>query len=142
DMGFSKDVQRITEAMNHREQTLLFSATVDKQQQAFIDRLLNRPVEVKVSSGETTGKHIDQEIIRVAEGEDKFQVLLNMLKQPGFDKVLIFAETKRWVSRVSTRLHKNGIKSDEIHGNKSQNYRQAALKKFKSGGIQVLVASD
>ncbi len=142
DMGFNKDVMRIAESIPNRKQTLLFSATLDKQQQTFIDRLLNKPVEVKVSSGETTNDHIDQEIIKVSEGEDKFQVLLNMLAQPDFEKVLIFAETKRWVSRVCKKLEKSGVQSDEIHGNKSQNYRQSALKRFKSGKVRVLVATD
>lgn len=142
DMGFSKDVHRITTAMQNRKQTLLFSATVDRKQQGIIDNLLNNPVEVKVSNGEATGEHIDQEIIKVAEGEDKFKMLTTLLKQPDFTKVLVFAETKRWVSRVNKKLVQAGFLSDEIHGNKSQNYRQTALKKFSSGKIQILVATD
>jgi len=142
DMGFNKDVQRITAAMQNRRQTLLFSATVDLKQQAFIDKLLRNPVEVKVSNGEATGTHIEQEIIKVAEGQDKFRVLTELIEQPGFNKVLVFAETKRWVNKVHKKLVQSGIKSDEIHGNKSQNYRQTALKKFSSGRIQVLVATD
>jgi len=142
DMGFSQDVKRITEAMTQRQHTMLFSATVDNKQQPFIDRLLNKPVEIKVSSGEATGEHIDQEIIRLNEGEDKFYYLLNIVKQPDFEKVLVFAETKRWVNRVNKKLAKAGVRSDEIHGNKTQNYRQKALGKFKNGKIQVLVATD
>lgn len=142
DMGFSQDVKRITEAMTQREHTMLFSATVDNKQQPFINKLLNNPVEIKVSSGEATGEHIDQEIIRLNEGEDKFNYLLNMVQQPNFDKVLVFAETKRWVNRVNKKLAQAGVRSDEIHGNKTQNYRQKALGKFKNGKIQVLVATD
>lgn len=142
DMGFNRDVHRITDAMQRRKQTLLFSATVDRKQQGFIDKLLKNPVEVKVSNGETTGKHIDQEIIKVAEGQDKFRMLTDLLEQPEFSKVLVFAETKRWVSKVHKKLAKSGFSSDEIHGNKSQNYRQNALKKFSSGKIQILVATD
>lgn len=142
DMGFQKDVHRITAAMKKRKQTLLFSATVDRNQQGMIDNLLHKPVEVKVSNGEATGKHIDQEIIKVEEGQDKFQMLSDLLKQSDFTKVLVFAETKRWVSKVNKKLRQAGFASDEIHGNKSQNYRQAALKKFSNGKIQVLVATD
>lgn len=142
DMGFQKDVHRITAAMKKRKQTLLFSATVDRKQQSMIDNLLHKPVEVKVSNGEATGKHIDQEIIKVEEGQDKFQMLSDLLKQPDFTKVLVFAETKRWVSKVNKKLRQAGFSSDEIHGNKSQNYRQAALKKFSHGKIQILVATD
>ncbi len=142
DMGFNKDVHRITAAMQNRRQTLLFSATVDLKQQEFIDKLLKNPVEIKVSNGEATGKHIEQEIIRVTEGENKFRMLTELIQQPGFNKVLVFAETKRWVSKVNKKLIQSGIASDEIHGNKSQNYRQTALKKFSSGRVQVLVATD
>ena len=73
---------------------------------------------------------------------DKFQAFLNLVNQPGFDKVLVFAETKRWVSRVNKSLTQAGIKADEIHGNKSQAYRQKALEKFKAGRIKILVATD
>lgn len=142
DMGFANDVRNITGAMTKRNHTMLFSATLDKQQQPFIDKLLKNPVEVKVSSGEATGDHIDQEIIRLKEGEDKFSKLLSMIQQPEFEKVLVFAETKRWVNKVNKKLGQAGVSSDEIHGNKSQNYRQNALNKFKSGKVKVLVATD
>lgn len=142
DMGFARDVNRIIEAMSKRKHTMLFSATLDKQQQPFINKLLNNPVEVKVSTGESTGEHIDQEIIRLKEGEEKFSHLLMMLNDADFEKVLVFAETKRWVNRVHKKLMKAGVASDEIHGNKTQNYRQKALNKFKSGKIKVLVATD
>lgn len=142
DIGFAQSVKQITAAMNSRKHTMLFSATLDKRQQSFINELLHKPAEVKVSSGEATGDHIDQEIIKVAEGENKFQTFLDLINQPGFDKVIVFAETKRWVSRVNKSLVKAGIKTDEIHGNKSQAYRQKALTKFKAGKIKVLVATD
>ena len=142
DMGFEKDVNRITSAMRNRKHTMLFSATLDKTQRAQIDRLLTNAVEVKVSSGEASNDHVEQDIIKVAEGDDKFQMLLDLIDNPEFEKVLVFAETKRWVSKVRIKLSKAGIKADEIHGNKTQNYRQNALKAFKSGKIKVLVATD
>jgi ATP-dependent RNA helicase RhlE len=143
DMGFAADVERITRAMTKRQQTLLFSATLNQAQMPLIKKMVGANAEqVKVSNGEVTAEHIDQETIRLNEGEDKFKHLLNMLQSDDFDKVLVFAETKRWVSRVYKKLHQSGITTDEIHGNKSQNYRQKALDKFKKGSIQVLVATD
>ena len=142
DMGFAPDVKRITAAMPGREQTLLFSATIDKTQQMLIDTLLDQPVEVKVSTGEATGDHIDQDIVRVTPGEDKFQVLRSMVDQEDFEKVLVFAETKHLVSKLCLKLQKSGIRAEQIHGNKSQSTRQKALDKFKKGAIQVLVATD
>ena len=142
DMGFVNDVKQITKGMVNRKQTLLFSATLDNTQKALIDELLHQPVEVKVSSGATTGDHIEQNIIRVPEGEDKFKKLLDLINQDEFEKVLIFAETKRLVDRINKKLNNAGVKANLIHGNKSQNTRKRALDQFKRGNIQVLVATD
>lgn len=142
DMGFINDIKKITKGMVNRKQTLLFSATLDNTQKPLIDELLHSPVEVKVSTGATTGDHIEQDIIRVPEGEDKFRKLLDLINQDDFDKVLIFAETKRLVDKISKKLNNAGVKANLIHGNKSQNTRKRALDQFKRGNIQVLVATD
>jgi len=142
DMGFSRDIQFIVKAMVNRKQTILFSATEETNQKKLIQELLRHPVEVRINKGKTTGDHIDQEIIRVGAGESKMEVLLKMVRDHSFQKVIVFAETKRGVSTVRKTLHQSGIKVDEIHGNKSQNYRLKALNDFKSGRIQVLIATD
>jgi len=64
------------------------------------------------------------------------------LSGDGFEKVILFAETKRNVDKISNQLRKVGINSDVIHGNKSQNYRTKAIRLFKSGKTRVLVATD
>lgn len=142
DMGFLPDVQRITRSMTDRKQTMLFSATIDRSQQQMIDELLTHPVEVRVSTGAVTGDHIEQNIVRIGENDNKIQVLLNMLNNVEFKKVLVFAETKRGVHKLCAQLKKSGINADEIHGNKTQASRQKALDNFKRGVIQVLVATD
>jgi len=142
DMGFSNDIKRMVGAMTARKQTILFSATEEPSQKKLINELLVNPVEVRISKMNATGSNIDQETISVKNGEDKMDVLTSLLKQPDFQKVIIFAETKRWVSKVCKELQKRGITTDEIHGDKSQNYRQRALDKFKTEKIQVLVATD
>ncbi len=142
DMGFSRDIQFIVKAMSNRKQTILFSATEEKNQQKIISDLLHQPVEVRVAKGKTTGDHIEQEVVRVEPGETKIEVLLRMVKDRSFHKVIVFAETKRGVSTVRKTLHQSGVRVDEIHGNKSQNYRLKALNDFKSGKIQVLIATD
>lgn len=75
---------------------------------------MNNPVEVKVSSGEITGDHSDQEIMLLSEGKDKFEKLLSMIKDPEFEKVMVFAETKRWVNRVRKKLSSAGVKLDSL----------------------------
>lgn len=142
DMGFVNDIKKIVRAMTARRQTMLFSATIDKSQKPLIDELLQNPVEVKVSSGASTSDQIDQDIIRVPMGGDKFAMLLNLISDKDFEKVLVFAETKRLANKVSKKLNESGVKADQIHGNKSQNYRNKALDKFKQGNVQVLVATD
>ncbi|MCP4311555.1 MAG: DEAD/DEAH box helicase [Bacteroidetes bacterium] len=142
DMGFIRDVNRILDGMRQRNHTMLFSATLDKSQQSMINNILSNPVTVKVSTGDSSGDSIDQDIIRVKPGEDKFVVLKKMLSQNDFDKVLLFEETKHRVSRLCMKLNKAGIPAEQIHGNKSQNARQSALKAFKQGRVQVLVATD
>jgi ATP-dependent RNA helicase RhlE len=142
DMGFTRDIQFLVKAMNNRQQTILFSATEEKSQRDLIRNLLRQPVEVRTSNGKTTGDHIDQEIVRVGPGESKMGVLLKMVKDTAFQKVIVFADTKRGVKTVTQGLHQSGVRVDEIHGNKSQNYRLKALNDFKSGKIKVLVATD
>ena len=142
DMGFLNDIQRLVDGMINRNQTILFSATEDKTQKPIINKLLTSPVEVRLKNGNSTGDNIEQEIVRIKENENKMDVLLSMVRDSSFEKVLVFAETKRWVSKVCKNLRKAGIKADEIHGNKSQNYRIKALESFKNKKIQVLVATD
>ena len=142
DMGFSRDMDKILRFMIKRRQTMLFSATIDKSQKAKIDDILIEPVQVKVSSGEVSADHIQQEIVKVDRAEDKFGKLCDMLNDVEFTKVLLFDETKHRVSRLCKKLNQVGIRSDQIQGNKSQSARQKALKSFKKGAIQVLVATD
>jgi ATP-dependent RNA helicase RhlE len=142
DMGFSHDIQKLVDGMSNRKQTILFSATEEKSQKFLISKLLKNPTEVKLRKENIAGENIDQEIVRVKEGENKMDILLKMMQDSSFEKVLIFAETKRWVTKVCKGLKKAGIKADEIHGNKSQNYRTNALESFKNKKIRVLVATD
>ena len=141
DMGFQKDVMFLADKIGERDQTLLFSATLDKSQQKLIDHFLTDPVIVKVSSGEASAEHINQTVKFVAP-DDKFDALIEMLKEPEMKRVLIFAETKHRVKKVTKKLNQAGISADEIHGNKSQNYRQKALGAFKQGKIKALCATD
>jgi ATP-dependent RNA helicase RhlE len=142
DMGFSVDIQFLVKGMTGRRQTILFSATEEKGQRDLIRNLLRQPAEVRIGNGNSPGDHIEQEIVHVASGENKIDVLLRMVKDTSFHKVIVFADTKRGVSTVREKLHRSGIRVDEIHGNKSQNYRLKVLGDFKAGKIQVLIATD
>jgi ATP-dependent RNA helicase RhlE len=142
DMGFATEIQRLVDNMNNRSQTILFSATEDKNQKALISNLMTDPFEVRVRSENISADSIDQDIITVREGERKIDILLEMVREQSFEKVLVFADTKRGVSRICRDLRKAGITADEIHGDKSQNYRIKALESFRNRKIKVLVATD
>lgn len=141
DMGFVKDVQRISSAMPNRRQTMLFSATIDETQYDLIENLVDQPLHISVSSGISSSDSVEQEVVKLG-GRDKFNVLTDLISNEEFKKVLIFAETKRAVSQLNKKLNQAGFSSDMIHGDKSQNYRVAALGKFKNGKIKVLIATD
>lgn len=142
DMGFILDVNKLVNRIGKRDQTLLFSATLEPGQKKMIDGLLSNPIEVKVNSGASTNENIEQQTIRVPEGLDKFDVLADLFANPELDKVILFTETKRLADRLAKKLIQAGIKAGQIHGDKSQNFRNRMIDEFKSGDIRVLVATD
>ncbi len=141
-MGFIKDIITIVSDLRYRKQTILFSATNNPSQKSIIDELVENPFLVEISKGNESSKNVDQDIIRVKEGQDKFKILVDLLREERFDKVILFMEMKHQANRIAKKLISQGIKADQIHGDKSQNYRVNALNKFKTGAIQVLVATD
>ncbi|WP_258105088.1 DEAD/DEAH box helicase [Marinoscillum sp. MHG1-6] len=142
DMGFLQDVKKILKGLTSRKQTMFFSATMDKKQRALINDILTNPVEIMIEQRIAASDRVDQELIKVQPGRNKFDMLLQLIQNNDFSRVMIFAETKRVVNQVSKKLGQSGVRSDVIHGNKSQSYRQNALKMFSSGKVQVLVATD
>jgi len=142
DMGFIRDIQKLVSGMNSRKQTMLFSATLDPSQERLIKQITPTAIRVNVTSGTKSSDNVDQNIIRVKHNENKFEVLYNLVSEASFEKVLLFAETKRGVDKLSKQLKNSGISSDVIHGNKSQNYRTRAIEHFKSGRTKILVATD
>jgi ATP-dependent RNA helicase RhlE len=142
DMGFVNDIKRMTSMMTSRRQTMLFSATVEKSQEMLITQLVENPVKVQITTGANASNSVEQNIIKVQAGEDKFKLLLDLFDSEELNKVILFAETKRGVDVLSKKLSKSGITNGIIHGDKSQNYRTKAISQFKKGVTRVLVATD
>lgn len=142
DMGFVRDIDKFIQRMPIREQTILFSATVQKDQKKKIDSILRKPQYIDVNSGTTSNERIDQDVIHVKQGQNKYEQLVSLIKQEEFSKVLLFAETKRGAEKLKKRLVSSGATADAIHGDKSQNYRVKALNKFRNGDVRLLVATD
>ena len=141
DMGFIPDVKKIAAALPARRQTVLFSATMPKTIQGLAENLLNDPVHVEVTPAATTVERIEQRVLFVPK--DKKRALVSeLLRDVGMERVLIFTRTKHGADKVVRHLQQTGIESEAIHGNKSQNARERALKSFRSGRIRALVATD
>jgi superfamily II DNA/RNA helicase len=141
DMGFLPDIRAIVNDIPRDRQTLFFSATITPEIQALVNTFLKDPVTISVRTSETN-EHVEQTVIEARDKAHKIELLTEMLKGEGYDKVLVFGETKFGVQRLSDHLDNSGIPSIAIHGNKNQSQRQRALKQFKDDHIRVLVATD
>jgi superfamily II DNA/RNA helicase len=142
DMGFINDITFLLEKTPDDRQGFFFSATLPKPIEKLIERFASDPVKVMVKTRETS-KNVEQDVIRLARGEDKIDALCDLLsKENEFKKVLIFSEMKHSVEKLSNELVKRGFKSGSIHGDKRQNDRQRTLTKFRNNELNILVATD
>lgn len=141
DMGFVNDVKRVVKLLPEKRQTLFFSATFPKEIQKLADSMLQNPKRVSVTPVSSTAETINQSVYFV-EKDNKLDLLTHILKDETLNQVLVFSRTKYGADKIAKKLNKSGIKSDAIHGNKSQNKRQNALNDFKDKNIRVLVATD
>jgi ATP-dependent RNA helicase RhlE len=141
DMGFVRDVRKIIQTMPKERQSLLFSATMPGEIARLSDELLNDPVRVEVTPQATPIERIEQSIYHVTAA-GKGALLTSIMDNPELSRVIVFARTKHRADRVAELLAKRGHATEAIHGNKSQNHRQRALKRFRAGDARVLVATD
>lgn len=141
DMGFKDEMQDINRMMNDKEQTLLFSATIEKNQKAIIEEIAGDAMHIKAASNTQDTSAIHQDVLKV-NGGNKFQMMRELLTDKKEDKTILFCETKRKAEKMMDQLKKDGVRADAIHGDKSQRAREIALRKFKRGQVNVLVATD
>jgi ATP-dependent RNA helicase RhlE len=141
DMGFIHDVKKIIALLPQKRQTLFFSATMPPEITKLSSSILTNPVRVEVAPVSSTAEKVDQHIYLV-EKNDKRQLLIHLLKNENIQNALVFTRTKYGADKIAKELHRANIKSDAIHGNKTQAARQKALNNFKDGKIRVLVATD
>jgi ATP-dependent RNA helicase RhlE len=141
DMGFIHDVRKVIAKLPAERQTQLFSATMPAEIAKLANTILRDPVKVEVAPVSSTAETIDQKMYFV-DRTDKNELLVHVLQDPAITEALVFTRTKHGANKVAKVLLKHGISAEAIHGNKSQNARQAALKNFKEGRTRVLVATD
>jgi len=141
DMGFIRDIKRVLAVLPKHRQNLLFSATFSDEIKALADGLLNKPVLIEVARRNVTADTVAQKVYKV-DRERKRELLTHLIKEHNWHQVLVFTRTKHGANKLSEQLTKEGIPALAIHGNKSQAARTRALSEFKSGSLQVLVATD
>jgi ATP-dependent RNA helicase RhlE len=108
---------------------------------SILNQFVTDPITVSVKRQDTSS-NVDQDVIRFKNKDEKFEILQNLLRKDGFEKVIVFGRTKWGVEKLNKALLNNGFRSAAIHGNKSQNQRQRALDQFKQEQLQVLLATD
>ncbi|MBP9819774.1 DEAD/DEAH box helicase [Candidatus Woesebacteria bacterium] len=141
DIGFRKDILFLIEQLPENRHAAFFSATMNRETEEIMQRFLRQPVTVSVSKRETA-LHIEQNVVRIRQGQSKMEVLFELLQQDEFEKVIVFGRTKHGVNRLAQDLHSRGLRVTAIHGNKSQGARQRSLQDFKGGRVQALLATD
>jgi len=140
DMGFLPDVKRIIHLLPPKRQNMLFSATFPKEVEELAATLLHKPkrVAVGISAPANTVAHTLYTVPRHL----KTPMLLEMLKRSDAESVLVFTRTKHRAQKVTRQLEREGYLATALHGNRTQNQRQSALKGFRDGRYQVMVATD
>ena len=141
DMGFVNEMRSIMSLMPKDRHTLFFSATLSTEIERLIGEFLKTPVRISVKTGETS-RNVEQDVVKVIPGKNKLDMLHDLLNQKDFSRVLIFGRTKHGVEKLSQTLLAKGFKAESIHGNKNHSKRQSALRLFKEGNVQILVATD
>ena len=140
DMGFLPDVKRILKLLPAQRQNMLFSATFPREVEELARQVLHNPKRVVV--GISAPAHTVSHALFPVPGASKTRLLLELLKRTDTNSVLVFTRTKHRAQKLARQVEQEGYKVTSLHGNRSQGQRQTALKGFKDGRYQVMIATD
>jgi ATP-dependent RNA helicase RhlE len=141
DMGFLPDVRRIIDRCPRQRQTALFSATIPVQIETLIQWAMKNPETIEIGARRSPAETVKHVVYPVAESQ-KSQLLLALLDQVQYDSVIVFCRTKHGADRVAHMLKKNNHAVCVLHSNRTQREREQALRGFRDGRYEVLVATD
>ncbi len=141
DMGFADELHRILALLPSARQNLLFSATFPAEVRSLVDQLLRNPTRIAVDATPETTPDIQQRSILV-DAPRRTQLLRHLIQSEGWTRVLVFVATQYATAHVADKLRRAGIQAQALHGELSQGARTQALRDFKAGKLQVLVATD
>ncbi|WP_269526790.1 DEAD/DEAH box helicase [Coraliomargarita parva] len=141
DMGFIDDVTRIIKLCNRNRQTLLFSATVSDEIKRLVGRFLKDPVEVAIGVKLSPAETVKHEIYPVGAMQ-KFDLLMALIEKMEIDSLIIFCRMKMGADRITRWLKEHQYNCAAMHSDLPQRVRTKSLEEFKTGKIQILVATD
>ena len=141
DMGFWPDVKRIIDVLPEERQTLLFSATLDESVMKTIGNEVHDPQYVEIAHKGTAAETVEQFVVPVSSMQ-KPDLLKAVLDEKGHQSVIIFTRTKFRAENLAERLWREGFETEAIHGDRSQAQRSRALKAFRDGRVDIIVATD
>jgi superfamily II DNA/RNA helicase len=143
DLGFLPDIEKLLAMLPATRQTMLFSATMPGPIVALARQFLNQPIQIRAEQGSEipNTEHVDQFAYR-AHAMDKVELLARVLQARGRGLTLIFTRTKRSAAKVADELLERGFAAAAVHGDLGQGAREQALRAFRSGKVDVLVATD
>ena len=143
DLGFLPDIEKIMRALTHKHQTMLFSATMPGPILTLARSFLHKPVHIRAESADSAATHATtRQIVFQAHRMDKEAVTARILQARGRSKTIIFARTKRTAAQVAEDLAARGFTVGSVHGDMGQPARERSLNAFRSGKIDILVATD
>lgn len=141
DIGFLPDLQRILSFLPKQRQTLLFSATFSTEIKRLAESYLQDPLLIEVARPNATATKVEQRFFSVAT-DDKRAAVVHLLKDRQISQVIVFVNSKLGCARLARSLEYDGLRTNALHGDKSQDERLKALDAFKRGDVDVLVATD
>lgn len=141
DMGFLGDIRKILALLPKKRQNLLFSATFSEDIRTLANGLLRSPVKIEVGPKNSAAKGVKQWLYEVDKNR-KPALLSHLIRNNGWEQVLVFTRTKDGADRLVKRLDRDGIAAAAIHGDKRQGERTRALAAFKANELRILVATD
>ena len=141
DIGFLPDLQRILSFLPKARQTLLFSATFSPEIKKLASSYLQSPVLVEVARPNATASTVEQHFYSVVD-DDKRRLIRQVLKDRELAQAIVFVNSKLGAARLARAFERDGLKTQALHGDKSQDERLKALAAFKAGEVDLLVATD
>jgi len=140
DMGFLPDVTKIIDATPTERQTLLYSATLPDELKRMVDKVMTDPITVAIKASKPA-EGVDQQVYFVKQN-DKIKLVERLFDELEWETALIFTRTKRGTDQLERTLKKRGVKAVSMHGDRSQEERNEALRAFKNKQYPVMVATD